>query len=210
MSNQVEDYQAFFNKEFTYFSTEDIGFENFPPLENSYGKVSPVSSVSILLGSKIRGMQTTAPLLAFSDNNKQRTAYLLGENSWKWRMQNHLNTDSYMQYDLFIDKIIQFLSSNNSKKSLVVNFENSYNSSDAITINAQYFDKNYEFDQNALLTISLLNLETKKTRNYDFLKSDNDFKVSLDGLEGENINLPLPKKNPKLRLQIHLKYWILT
>lgn len=114
------------------------------------------------MGSKIRGIQTTAPLLAFSDNNKQRTAYLLGENSWKWRMQSHLNADSYMQYDLFIDKIIQFLSSNNSKKSLVVNFENSYNSSETITINAQYFNKNYEFDQNALLTISLLNLETKK------------------------------------------------
>ncbi|WP_026709051.1 hypothetical protein [Flavobacterium frigidarium] len=197
MSNQLEDYQASFNKEFTYFSTEDIGFENFPPLENSYGKVSPVSSVSILLGSKIRGMQTTAPLLVFSDNNKQRTAYLLGENSWKWRMQNHLNTDSYMQYDLFIDKIIQFLSSNNSKKSLVVNFENSYNSSDAITINAQYFNKNYEFDQNALLTISLLNLETKKTRNYDFLKSNNDFKVSLDGLEGGKYQFTVTEKKSK-------------
>jgi hypothetical protein len=78
-----------------------------------------------------------------------------------------------------------------------VNFENSYNSSGAITIDAQYFDKNYEFDQNALLTISLLNLETKKTRNYDFLKSDNDFKVSLDGLEGGKYQFTITEKKSR-------------
>ena len=183
MSSQLEDYQASFNKEFTYFSTEDIGFENFPPLENNYGKVTVAPYVSVLMSSKVRGMQTNAPLLAFADNNKQRTGYLLGENSWKWRMQSHVNSDSYTEYDLFIDKIIQFMSSNNRKKSLVVNFENSYNSSDAITISAQYFDKNYEFDENAILTITVINLSTKKTRNYEFLKSASDYKVSLDGLE---------------------------
>ena len=80
---------------------------------------------------------------------------------------------------------------------MVVNFENSYNSSEAITINAQYFNKNNEFDQNALLTISALNLETKKTRNYDFLKSDNDFKVSLDGLEGGKYQFTVTEKKSK-------------
>ncbi len=49
MSSQKEDYLAAFNSQFNLFATDDIGFENFPPLENSYGKVTVNGSVSVLL-----------------------------------------------------------------------------------------------------------------------------------------------------------------
>jgi hypothetical protein len=42
--------------------------------------------------------------------------------------------------------------------------------SDAIEITAQYFNKNYEFDDKARLTIIITNIETKQTKNYDLLK----------------------------------------
>ena len=47
---------------------------------------------------------------------------------------------------------------------------------------AQYFNKNYEFDERARLTISVTNKATKESKNYDFLKGNNNFKVNLDGL----------------------------
>jgi hypothetical protein len=43
-----------------------------------------------------------------------------------------------------------------------------YNSGDAIEITAQY-NKNYEFDDKARLTIIITNIETKQTKNYDLL-----------------------------------------
>jgi hypothetical protein len=93
-----------------------------------------------------------------------------------------VDTQSFEKYDIFIDKIIQFLASNDSKKALVVNHENFYNSGDAIEISAQYFNKNYEFDEKARLTISVTNAKTKQIKNYDLLKGNNSFKVNLDGL----------------------------
>ena len=183
MSSQSEDYIAQYKDDFNLFSLEDIGFSQFPPLENPFGVISTSSNVNILLGSMIRNINTNTPLLAFSENQGRRSAYLLGENSWKWRLQSHVDTKSYEKYDTFIDKTIQYLASNASKKSLVVTHDGFYNSGDAIDIFAQYFNKNYELDDKANLNITLVNKKTKAKKSYDLLKSNTDFKVNLDGLE---------------------------
>ena len=182
MSNQKEDYLASFNSQFNLFASEDIGFEQFPPLQNSFGTVTTNNNLYVLLSSKIRNIDTNTPLLAFSENQGKRSAFLLGENSWKWRMQSYLDHQSFEKYDIFISKIIQFLASNDTKKSLVVNHERFYNSGEAIEITAQYFNKNYEFDEKARLTIAVTNKNTKAIKKYDLLKTNNAFKVNLDGL----------------------------
>lgn len=182
MSGQREDYLAQFESQFNLFALDDIGFEQFPPLQNAFGIITTNSNVSVLLSSKIRNIATNAPLLAFAENQGKRTAFLLGENSWKWRMQSHIDTKSYEKYDVFIDKIIQYLASNNARKSLIVNHESFYNSGDAIEITAQFFNKNYELDDKARLMISVTNKNTKKAKQYDLLKSNNAYKVNLDGL----------------------------
>jgi len=182
MSNQKEDYLADFSTQFNLFAIDNIGFENLPPLQNSFGTVTVKENVDVLLSSRIRNVNTGSPLLAYAENQGKRSAFLLGENIWKWRLQSHIDNQSFDKFDVFVDKTIQFLASNNAKKSLVVNHESFYNSGEAIEINAQYFNKNYEFDENAKLTISLKNKATKQTKNYDLLKSNNSYKVNLDGL----------------------------
>ena len=182
MSNQKEDYLADFSTQFNLFAIDNIGFENLPPLQNSFGNVTVKENVDVLLSSRIRNVNTGFPLLAYTENQGKRNAFLLGENIWKWRLQSHIDNQSFEKFDVFVDKTIQFLASNNSKKSLVVNHESFYNSGEEIEINAQYFNKNYEFDENARLSISLTNKKTKQTKNYDLLKSTNSYKVNLDGL----------------------------
>ncbi|KIA99489.1 hypothetical protein OA93_04805 [Flavobacterium sp. KMS] len=197
MSSQKEDYLAEFNSQFNLFAAEEIGFENFPPLQNLFGTITTNGNVSTLLSSKIRNVATNAPLLAFTENQGKRNAYLLGENTWKWRMQSHIDNQSFAKYDIFIDKIIQYLASNNTKKSLVVNHESFYNSGDALEINAQYFNKNYEFDEKANLTISVTNTETKQTKNYDLLKGNNSYSVNLDGLSARKYSFSVKELNSK-------------
>ena len=197
MSGQKEDYLAEFNSQFNLFAIDDMGFENFPPLQNAFGTVSTNGTVSTLLSSKIRNIETNSPLLAFAENQGKRSAFLLGENSWKWRLQSHVDNQSFEKYDVFVDKIIQFLASNDSKKSLVVNHESFYNSGEGIEILASYFNKNYEFDEKARLTISVTNTKTKQTKNYDLLKGNNSFKVNLDGLSAGGYNFTVKELNSK-------------
>ncbi|RBN51492.1 hypothetical protein [Flavobacterium psychrolimnae] len=197
MSGQKEDYLSVFNEQFNLFAADNIGFENLPPLQNAFGTVTAKGAVSVLLSSKIRTIDTNAPLLAFAENQGKRAAYLLGENSWKWRLQTHVNNQSFEKYDVFIDKIIQFLASNNSKKSLVVEHESFYNSGEAIEITAQFFNKNYEFDEKARLTIAVTNTKTKQTKNYDLLKGNNSYKVNLDGLKAGSYAFTVKELNSK-------------
>jgi len=182
MSSQKEDFLANFSSDFNLFAAENIGFENFPPLENAYGTITPNENVTVLLSSRIRNVETNQPLLAFSDNQGRRSAFLMGENIWKWRAHSFIEKKSFEEFDVFLDKTIQFLASNDSKKSLIVNHERFYNSGDALEITAQYFNKNYEFDEKSRLTIAVTNSKTKQVKRYDLLKTNNSFKVNLDGL----------------------------
>ena len=194
MSAQKEDYLATFDSNFNLFSQANIGFENFPPLEHKFGTIAAKSNVNTLLSARIRNVQLQNPLLTFTENGSKRNAYLLGENIWKWRLENNLNKKSFEDFDLFTDKIIQFLVTNASKKNLNVTYESFYNSGESIEITAEYFNKNYEFDDKAQLTIQVVNSKTKASKKYDLLKATNSYKVNLDGLEAGNYTFKVTEK----------------
>jgi hypothetical protein len=65
---------------------------------------------------------------------------------------------------------------------LIVSHERFYNSGEPVEITAQFFNKNYEFDEKARLSIVVTNKKTKQSKTYDLLKSTNSYKVNLDGL----------------------------
>ena len=195
MSSQKEDYLAAFETQFNLFSLDNIGFESFPPLENPFGTITTKENVNVLLSSKIRNIATNQPLMAFAENQGVRSAFLLGENLWKWRAQSYVDNKSFENFDIFLDKTIQFLASNNSKKSLVVNHERFYNSGEAIEITAEYFNKNYELDEKARLTIAVTNATTKQVKKYDLLRTSNAFKVNLDGLSAGNYSFTVKELN---------------
>jgi hypothetical protein len=195
MSSQKEDYLAEFSSGFNLFALDNIGFENFPPLENPFGTVTAKGNISELLSSRIRNVATNSPLFGFFDNQGKRNAFLLGENIWKWRAQSYVDKKSFEQFDIFIDKTIQFLASNDTRKSLIVNHERFYNSGDALEITAQYFNKNYEFDDKARLTIAVTNTKTKQVKRYDLLKTTNSYKVNLDGLNAGSYSFTVKELN---------------
>ncbi|RXR28719.1 hypothetical protein EQG68_14080 [Flavobacterium piscinae] len=197
MSSQQEDYLATFSSQFNLFAIDNIGFENFPPLQNPFGTITSKTNYDKLIGARIRNVELDSPLLAYTENQGKRSAFLLGENIWKWRLQSHIDQQSFQKFDVFIDKTIQFLASNNARKSLVVTHENFYNSGDAIEINAQYFNKNYEFDDNARLSITVKNKATNQTKSYDLLKSTNSYKVNFDGLSAGNYSFTVTENNSK-------------
>lgn len=195
MSSQKEDFLAGFNSQFNLFALDNIGFEQFPPLENSFGKITPKGNINELLSATIRGISAEQPLFVFAENQGNRSAFLFGENIWKWRAAVYLKNKNFENFDVFLDKTIQFLASNNSRKSLVVSHERFYNSGEAIEITAQYFNKNYELDEKARLTITVTNAKTKQQKKYDLLRTSNSFKVNLDGLAAGNYSFTVKELN---------------
>lgn len=186
LTNKKEDFSPSFLTDFNLFAQNDIQFSQLPPLENPFGKITEKGSFNTLLTAKVNGIEVGNPILTFSEKGNGRNAYLLGENSWKWRMESFVLNQSYEKYDLFIDKIIQYLATNSAKKSLLVEHESFYNSGETIEIFAQYFNKSYELEENANLSITLTNKNTKSTKNYNFSKANNGYQAIFDGLTPGN------------------------
>jgi len=197
MTSQREDYLADYESQFNLFVADNIGFEQFPPLNHPFGTITAKGNVHTLLGARIRNVKTENPLLVFSEYGSARSAFLLGENIWKWRVETHLNNKSFEKFDVFADKIIQFLATNAKRKSLVVNHESFYNSGEAITITAQYFNKNYEFEENARLTLQLKNKKTGAGKSYDFLKGNGEYRLNLDGLDAGQYSFTVRENTSK-------------
>ena len=186
LTNKKEDFSPYFLTDFNLFAQNDIQFSQLPPLENPFGKITEKGSLNTLLTAKVNGIEVGNPILTFSEKENSRNAYLLGENSWKWRMESFVLNQSYEKYDLFIDKVIQYLTTNSAKKSLLVEHESFYNSGETIEIFAQYFNKSYELEENATLSIYLTNKATKTTKNYNFSKANNGYQAIFDGLTPGN------------------------
>lgn len=181
-TSQSENSEAILNNNYSTFGVEDIGFEDFPPLEASFGALDVIVPHETLLTQSVSGFTTESPMLATMDINGKRDAIWDGEGLWKWRAQSYMNSKSFEAFDNFIGKLVQYLASNKRKSRLEVSSETFYYNNNAISISAQYFDQNYVFDPRASLTITVINSETDAQTVFPMLLKNNFYEVDLNSL----------------------------
>jgi hypothetical protein len=182
-SNQTQDLFPIYNKNFLQYQFEDIGFEDFPPIEDSFGTLNIIAENSnTLLYQKIEGIATLQPLLSIFETNTLKTGVLFGENSWKWRLDNYRTRESFELIDDFWGKFVQYLSSTKKRDRLTYESEPVYLENYEIKITAQFFDENYVFSPDANLNIFLIKLGSNETFEAQMLPSSNFYKVDLDAL----------------------------
>lgn len=182
LSAQVEDYQADFNSNFSTFQVDNIGFSNFPPLVDEFGEVTIKKAHTPLLMQTISGLPTGSSLLTTIEDGAQRHAVLFGEGIWRWRAQSYLDNQSFEPFDEFIGKLIQYLASKERRNRLNINYNSFYNGGDNIVIAAQYFDKNYEFDARAKLTMIVIGERNNTRQEIPMVLKNNRYEVDLSSL----------------------------
>lgn len=197
-TGQKEDYLAELNKEFKYFVLDNNGFEKLPPLEHPFVNISTNGYQEIIAFAKIRNVKLEQPLWSVAEDGAHRMSYLMGENIWRWRMQSYLNNKNFESFDLNIDKLIQFLSSNQTRKRLEVDAENFYNQGDNILIKATYFNKNYEVDTQAQLNITLNNLTSRKVKKYEMYQGSQSYFFNFENLEPGKYSFEVTENNSKI------------
>ena len=180
---KTENYSAVFNASFDEFVIDDLGFRNFPPLKDYFGEINFSVPHKTILFQNVANIATEEPLLStFTDNNR-RGAVLFGENSWKWRMLTKVENQTFEKFDIFFNKLIQYLASNKRSNQLEIAYDSFiYSNTDAV-IKAQYFDATYTFDENASLLLSIRNKTTGETNKFPFTLKNNSFEISLSNLK---------------------------
>lgn len=192
-ATSTEDIRPVFNSNFNNFLMEDIQFEDFPPIMGYLGAVSFNGEWEPLLQSRVRNITLEEPLMATVENGNRRYAYLFGENSWRWRAKSYLEKGNFTAYDDFIGKLIFYLASNKKKERLQVDAETFYYGN--VLINAAYFDKNYQFDPNTVLTVQLKNPTTQKTESFNMQLKGSYFQFNNSSLAPGTYSYTIKAKN---------------
>ena len=186
VTGQTENYQGNINLNFNNFSVEDFKFNTYPPLTAEFGSTLINVPHETLLFKSLNGSAMQEPLWFTYENNAQRTAVLLAENLWKWRMHSFREDQNFETFDSFIAKLVQYLNIKNQNTRLLVNYESIYDGSQPLEISAQFFNKNYEPDSSALLVIKLKNIATEQQFVYPMIAVQSSYTVNLNTLEPGN------------------------
>lgn len=194
-SSQNEDIQAELNSNYGTFAVEDIGFENFPPLHTEFGALVISVPNEVMLEQNVNGIANGNPLLATMEINGKRDAIWDGEGFWRWRAHSYVETESFQGFDDFIGNLVQYLASNKRRSRLEVSSETFYYNNSPIKISAQYFDKNYVFDNRASLNITVKNSETEKQTVFPMLLRNNYYEVDLNSLAAGEYNYTVSAAN---------------
>jgi hypothetical protein len=196
--NKTEEYAAVFNLNFDEFILEDIDFSEYPPLEDYFGQIQFLAPMKPILYQKIISYETEEPLLATFSLQNKRGAVLFGENIWKWRMYSRVTKQSFVDFDTFFDQLIQYLSSSKRTNRLEINYEPFEFANSKVLITSQFFDANYNFDKDALLELTITNIDAKTSKKLPFTLNNNNFQVSLSDLAPGDYNFKVKVQNQNI------------
>ncbi|MDY2586630.1 VWA domain-containing protein [Winogradskyella aquimaris] len=182
ITNQIEDFQPTLNRNYNIFSIDNLDFYDYPPLQSEFGSIEFSVPNSVILSKTVNGIDTGQPMLSTYDVENSKHALLSGEGIWRWRAQSYLNSESFDDFDNFIGKLVQYLSSNKKRSRLELDYKSFYNGNDDVIISAQYFNKSFEFDDTATLTIVIKNKSDDSVIELPLLLSKSNYNVDLSGM----------------------------
>jgi len=183
ITNQTEDFQPNLNRNYSTFIIDNIDFEDYPPLKSEFGNIEFSLPNDVILTKSVNGIVTGQPMMSTFEANSAKYALLQGEDIWRWRAQAYLDTESFNEFDNFMGKLVQYLSSNKKRNRINFDYKSFYNGNDDVIISAQYFNKNFEFDDTAALTIVLKNKDDDSIREVPLLLNNGNYSVDLSGID---------------------------
>ncbi|MFK2820277.1 VWA domain-containing protein [Flavobacteriaceae sp. LMIT009] len=205
ITGQLEDFQATLNNNFTTFIVNALDFESYPPLHSEFGAVNFNIPFEPLFYKRINTSVIDEPLMATFETTNFREVVLLGEGIWRWRAQEYLNQETFQEFDNFLGKAIQYITTNKRRTRLVVNYESFYDGNSDIRIGAQFFNKNYEFDNKASLIISLKNTETQQLTNIPFILKQSIYDVDLSNFSAGDYDFTVSANDGEVIDSGHIK-----
>lgn len=171
---------AAFNKNFSNFTIDasvSAILEQLPPLSAPFGDYKVAGNTTSLFNAKIGGIVSEQPLLAFSQQQGIRRAFLFGEGLWRWRLHDYLDNGSHEAYSQLIDKILIYTSLQVNRERFRVETKSVYSDNEAVIIDAELYDDNFETTNQPDAELTL------NGSQYTFAKSGSGYRLNLGLLD---------------------------
>ncbi len=184
-AGQTDKVTGYFNPNFKLlnFDTEKLEIlKKFPPMSVPFGEYRLLPNTEIILYQRVGTVQTQKPLLMVS-NGANRSAMLLGEGLWAWRLEEYDLTEKHEVVDEIITKVIQFISTKDDKRKLrVYPLNNEFLLGDKVVFDTEVYNDIYEKLYNQSIKLDLTD-ERGKVRNYTYTNTQGNSRFDISGLQ---------------------------
>ncbi len=151
-----------------------------PPLQCHFGDYKLKQDGVTILYQRVGRVTTTKPLLSISTNRDAMV--LAGEGIWQWRLHNQLAQQNTNTFDEFIQKCVQYMSSQNDKRKFrVYPTINDLQSGERLFFEAELYNDIMERIYGSDITLQIKN-ESGKVFNYSFATSVGNNRFEVKGL----------------------------
>jgi len=114
---------------------------NLPPISTPYGLNFNNRMLKVLLTQQIGSVATEKPLLFFTKQKESSIGFLVGTNSWLWKLDEYRLKQSHQYFNELISKTVQYLSADQRKKRLYVAPQKStYEKGEDVVFDIQEYD----------------------------------------------------------------------
>ena len=188
LDNSKNEAYTSIEKGFSLFNINDAlrqFLNNTPPLSVPFGKWRISNTSQTLATQNIGGVTTNYPLITFGYSDNIKSAYILGEGIWRWKLQEKGDLG---QFDKFFKKIIQYLSVKEEKSAFRLKYDKIIFNNDKVIIESEYYNPSFELDNSELLELQLIDNQGNKF-DYEFLKSGKKYRLDLGVLKEGNYDL---------------------
>ncbi len=178
--NTLNDVGASVNSGFGQFRINE-NFNSFlsdaPPLRMPFGEWRTSNASETVLYQKIGNIPTKDPLLLVTKVGDQKSAMLLGDGIWRWRLYNFALNENHELFDGFFGSIVQFLSVKDDKRLFRVQSPANVMENESVVLTAELYNAAYEPVNEPEVNIVFTD-ETGKS--YPFVFSRTDVSYRLD------------------------------
>lgn len=167
---------------FTYDASLVEQLSKFPPVLVPFGQLSLRGEASILLYQQVGNIQTQRPLLLMQSQGKEKTAVMLGEGMWQWRLQAYAQDGKFAAFDELVQKTVQLLSAKEDRRKFrVYPVSREVFDTEGVTFETEVYNQVYERIWGQKIDLRLTN-EAGETRDYTYVNTQSNPRFTISQL----------------------------
>ncbi|QHT69619.1 VWA domain-containing protein [Rhodocytophaga rosea] len=182
---QVDQVTPVFNSSFNIFkySPEQANtLQKLPPVAVPFGEYKVPASAEVLLYQRVGNLVTNKPLLVVHTDKTRKSATLMGDGLWEWRLEEFNLTEKHDAVDDLVSKLVQYLSAKEDKRKLrVYPIADEFLDSEKVIFEAETYNDIYERIYGIPITLELTDDENQ-TNKYTFTNSEDNPRFEISGL----------------------------
>ena len=154
----------------------------FPPLTAPFGEYAAGPGAATVLRQRIGRVDTEYPLIVIGESRGVRTGVVAGSGLWQWRLFDYLEYNNHEHFDELISQLTQYLTVQEDKRRFRVSLpENIFDENEAVQLDAELYNSNYELVNEAEATVTITGPEGREYP-FAFTRTSNAYTLNAGTL----------------------------